>query len=105
MTGMEVELTIVTMRLDAADPARLQPLLANYVVGTRQAAGCRNVDWCVSASQPGRFLIIEKWERPELAHAHLDAPETSELASGCRGMLTSAPSVEVYHGISAHDLH
>jgi len=99
------ELTIVTMRFDATDPGSLQPLLAKYVVVTRQADGCRNVDWCASATTAGRFLVIEKWAQPERAHAHLDSAETVELASGCRGLLRSAPAIEVFHGISAHDLY
>jgi quinol monooxygenase YgiN len=104
MAGVEGELTIVTLRFDAVDPVALQPLLAKYVVVTRQADGCRNVDWCASATTPGRFLVIEKWVQPERAHAHLDAVETVELAVGCRGLLRSAPAIEVFHGISAHDL-
>ena len=102
---VDLDLTIVTMRFNAADPGRLQPLLAKYVVVTRQVEGCRNVDWCASASEPGRFLVIEKWERPELATAHLDDATTLELAQGCRGLLRAAPAIEVFHGISAHDLH
>ena len=37
----EVELTIVTMRFDAADPGELLPVLAKYVVLTRMDPACR----------------------------------------------------------------
>ena len=44
----QVELAVVTMRFDAADPASLLAVLSKYVVLTRMESGCRNVDLCVS---------------------------------------------------------
>lgn len=104
MSEDPVEVTVVTMALEADDQARLGALLARYVVLTRQATGCRNVDLCAAAGTPGRFLVIEKWDDADVQRAHFDAPETVALAQGCRGLLRRAPDIDLFTGISAHDL-
>ena len=100
----EVELTIVTMRFEAADPERLVPVLAKYVVLTRMHPGCRNVDLCVSVTTPGRLLVIEKWESPSAQRAHFDSADMVEMAEACRGLLAGPPDIDLLEGISAHDL-
>ena len=100
----EVELTIVTMLFDSAQPEPLQSVLAKYVVLSRGHPGCRNIDLCASATSPGRFVIIEKWESPSTQRGHFDAEETVEMADACRGLLVRAPAIDLLEGISAHDL-
>jgi quinol monooxygenase YgiN len=100
----DIELTIVTLRFDAADPERLLGILSKYVVLTRNHEGCRNVDLCASVTTPGRFLIIQKWESPAAQQAHFDSPDMVEMAESCRGLLATAPVVDLLEGISAHDL-
>jgi len=100
----ELELTIVTLRFDAARPEGLLPVLAKYVVLSRMHPGCRNVDLCSSISTPGRFLIVEKWESPAAQRAHFDSADMVEMAEACRGLLTGPPDIELLAGISAHDL-
>lgn len=100
----EVELTIVTMRFDAADPAGLLAVLSKYVVLTRMQPGCRNVDLCASVTSPGRYLVIQKWESPGAQRAHFDSPEMVEMAEACRGLLSGAPDIDLWDGASAHDL-
>jgi quinol monooxygenase YgiN len=101
----EVELTIVTLRFDAASLERLVPVLAKYVVVSRMHPGCRNIDLCASVSTPGRLLIVEKWESPAAQRAHFDSADMVEMAQSCRGLLTGPPDIELLEGISAHDLH
>ena len=100
----EVELTLVTMAFDAADPARLQSVLASYVVMSRGEPGCRNIDLCLSATTPTRFVVIEKWESPEAQRAHFDSPAMVTMAKACDGLLTSPPQIDLLEAISAHDL-
>jgi len=100
----DVELTIVTLRFDAARAERLLPVLAKYVVLSRMHPGCRNVDLCASISTPGRFLIVEKWESPAAQRAHFDSADMVEMAEACRGLLSQAPEIELLEGVSAHDL-
>jgi quinol monooxygenase YgiN len=100
----DVELVVVTMTFDAADPAGLQALLAKYVVVTRGQPGCRNVDLLVSATRPSRHLVVAKWGSPAAQRAHFDSPEMVELAEGCRGLLTSPAEIDLYDPISAQDL-
>ena len=100
----EVELTIVTMAFESGQPERLQSVLAKYVVLSRGHAGCRNIDLCASATTPGKFVLIEKWETPEAQRAHFDSPDMVEMAKACDGLLTKPPQIDLLEGISAHDL-
>ena len=100
----DVEITIVTMAFDAADPDRLVSVLAKYVVLSRGHPGCRNIDLCASVLDPGRLLVIEKWESPEAQRAHFDSPEMVEMAKACEGIVTRKPDIGLFEGISAYDL-
>jgi quinol monooxygenase YgiN len=99
-----VELAIVTMRFDAADGATLLAVLSKYVVLARMEPGCRNIDLCSSYTQPGRYLLIEKWESATAQRAHFDSPIMVEMARNCTGLLTNAPDIDLWDGPSAHDL-
>jgi quinol monooxygenase YgiN len=105
----EIELTVVTMGFDARTPdegsaERLLAVLANYVVLSRRQPGCRNIDLCASQTEPGRFLVIEKWETPAAQRRHFDSPEMVEMAEACRSLVARRPVVDLLAGISAHDL-
>jgi quinol monooxygenase YgiN len=100
----DVDLAIVTMRFDAADADSLMAVLAKYVVLTRMQAGCRNIDLCASVTQPGRYLIIHKWDSVEAQRAHFDSEVMVEMATSCSGLLTRAPDIDLWDGASAHDL-
>ncbi|MDQ1402068.1 MAG: hypothetical protein QOG03_384 [Actinomycetota bacterium] len=100
----EVEVTIVTMVFDAAVPEGLMGVLSKYVVLSRQQPGCRNIDLCLSATRPNRFLIVQKWESPEAQRGHFDSAEMVEMAAACTGLLTGPPQIDLYEGMSAHDL-
>lgn len=99
-----MDLTIVTMRFDAADPGSLLAVLSKYVVMTRMQAGCRNIDLCASVTQPGRYLLIQKWESAVSQREHFDSPAMVEMATACAGLLSSAPDIDLWDGPSAHDL-
>ena len=95
---------MVTMVFRASDADRLLGVLAKYVVVSRGAQGCRNIDLCASATRDDRYLIIEKWETPEAQRAHFDSPEMVEMAESCRGLLSAPPDIDLFEGVSAHDL-
>jgi quinol monooxygenase YgiN len=102
----EVEIWMVTGRFHArvGREAELGAALARYVVLTRSVPGCRNVDLALSASVPGRYLVVEKWDDPDAQRAHLDADVTVEMATTVRPLLAEAPELELHEGISAYDL-
>ena len=100
----EVELTVVTMRFEAADDAALLGVLSKYVVLTRMADGCRNVDLVSSVIHEGRHLVIQKWESSEAQRAHFDSEVMVEMAGSCGGLLTGPPDIDLWDGNSAHDL-
>lgn len=100
----DVDLTIVTMRFDATDRAKLEAVLARYVVASRSHPGCRNIDLCASATQPGRYVVVEKWESPDAQRAHFDSREMVEMAEACKGILAGPPEIDLLAAVSAHDL-
>ena len=103
-THNDVELAIVTMRFDAADASALLSVLSKYVVLTRMEPGCRNIDLCWSVTQPGRYLLIQKWDSSETQRAHFDSPGMIEMATACTGLLSAPPDIDLWDGPSAHDL-
>ncbi len=100
----DIDLVIVTMRFDAADAETLLGVLSKYVVLTRMQPGCRNVDLCASVTQPGRYLIVHKWDSAVAQQAHFDSEVMVEMATSCNGLLISAPDIDLWDGPSAHDL-
>ena len=103
-TDVTIELAIVTMRFDAADPAGLEAVLSKYVVLTRMQPGCRNVDLCASVTAPGRYLVIQKWDDVDAQRAHFDSDVMVEMARSCNGLLSAPPDIDLWDGPSAHDL-
>ena len=101
----EVDLTMVTMAFDAADPGALQAVLARYVVVSRGHRGCRNIDLALSSTHPNRFVVIQKWATPDDQRAHFDSADMVEMARSCEGLLVSPPRIDLLDPISAHDLH
>jgi quinol monooxygenase YgiN len=104
MDDAPVELTLVTLAFDAADPARLAAALARFVVMSRRHPGCRNIDLCTSVTRPDRFVVIEKWENPEAQQQHFDSPDMVDFAQACEGLLLHPPDIDLLEGVSAHDL-
>jgi quinol monooxygenase YgiN len=100
----EVDLTIVSMAFDASEPDALLAVLSRYVVVSRGHAGCRNIDFTASATRPGRFVVIEKWETPADQQRHFDSDEMVGMAKACDGLLSQAPIIDLLQPISAHDL-
>lgn len=101
----EVDLVVVTLAFDASDAARLQSLLAKYVVLTRGQPGCRNVDLLVSATDPSKHLVIQKWESAAAQRSHFDSDDMVEFAEACRGgVLSGPPRIDLFDPISAYDV-
>ena len=53
---------------------------------------------------PNRFLVIQKWDNPAVQQAHFDSPAMVEMAQACTGILSQPPTIDLYEGLSAHDL-
>lgn len=102
----EVEITVVAGLFQARSgkESELAAVLARYVVLTRAEPGCRNVDLVASASTTGRFLTVEKWDDPAAQRAHLDADPMVTMAKDATALLVTAPDLDIYEVISAHDL-
>lgn len=101
----DAEITLVTMRFQATDPEKLLGVLSKYVVLSRQQPGSRNIDLTASVTNPGRFVVIQKWDSPESQQAHFNSAEMVEMAQACAGILTDPPEIDLLEGLSAHDLN
>lgn len=104
MAGDEIELAIVTMVFDATDFGQLIPIIAKYVVLSRQQPGCRNIDLCASVTTENRLVIIQKWESAAAQRAHFDSREMVEMAEMAKPLLAGPPQIDLLDGLSAHDL-
>ena len=103
----ELEIAMLTASFDARPGAEetLLGALSRYVVLTRHEPGCRNVDLVASVTQPGRFLVIEKWDSAEHVQHHLDSPLMVDMAHAVVDAITARPAIDLYDTISAHDLN
>jgi len=102
----DIDVAVLTATFDARSGAEepLAAALARYVVLTRNVPACRNVDLVASATQGGRFLVIEKWDSAADVQAHLDSALMVDMAREVVPLLSEQPSVDLYDTISAHDL-
>ena len=100
----DVEIVVVTMQFDALDDAALLAVLSKYVVLARMESGCRNVDLISSVTHERRHLVVEKWESPDSQRQHFDSAVMVEMASGCTGLLSRPPQIDLWEATSAHDL-
>jgi quinol monooxygenase YgiN len=102
----DVEIWVVAGQYQArrGREAELAAVLAQYTVLTRGVAGCRNVDLVASGSTPGKLMVIEKWDDPDAQRAHLDDPVMVGMATAATPLLATAPDLDLYAAISAHDL-
>ena len=85
--------------------AELAAVLARYVVLARGEDACRNIDLLISATQSGRFVVIEKWESADAARAHLDTTLMVDMAAAAVPLLAEKPTIALLDAISAHDLN
>ena len=102
----DLEVAVLTA-VFAARPDRVEELaavLSRYVVLTRRAPFCRNVDLLASATESGRFVVIEKWESADAARAHVDSDLMTEMATAAVPLLAGKPAIDLLDTISAHDL-
>jgi quinol monooxygenase YgiN len=102
----DVEVAVLTATFTARPEheSELCAVLARYVVLTRGEAGCRNVDLLASATESGVLLVIEKWESPDAARAHLDTELMTGMAAAAVPLLAEKPKIDLLDTISAHDL-
>lgn len=102
----DVDLAVVAGTFEAI-PGReeeLAAVLARYVVLSRGHAGCRNIDLVASLTEPGRFLVYEKWESLDDQRAHMESYDMSEMAAAALPLLARAPDLGLFAGVSAHDI-
>ena len=99
----DLEPVMVTMSFRTDQPDQLMTVLSKYVVVSRGHAGCRNIDFVASATTPGRFLVVEKWDSAAEQRAHFDSDEMVEMAQSCDGLLTEPPDIDLFDGVSMHD--
>ena len=102
----DVEVAVLTATFTArpGSEPELAAVLSRYVVMARGEPGCRNIDLLVSATESGQFLVIQKWDSPEIARAHLDTELMTGMAGAAVPLLAEKPRFDLLDTISAHDL-
>ena len=102
----EVEVAVLTAGFTARPDREgdLAAVLARYVVLTRRETHCRNVDLLASATESGRFVVIEKWDSADDARRHLDTELMTGMAAAAVPLLADRPEIDLLDTISAHDL-
>ena len=103
-SDLEVAVLTAVFRARPDREGELAAVLARYVVLTRRAPSCRNVDLLASATESGRFLVIEKWDSAGDARAHLDTELMTDMAEAAVPLLAAKPEIDLLDTISAHDL-
>ncbi len=96
---------MVIMRFETDHVEAVTNRLSAYVVATRGHPGCRNVDFVVSAIVDGRLVIVQKWESVENQQSHFDSDDMVSMASDVSELLRTAPDIDLYDGLSMHDLN
>ncbi|MGZ4676261.1 MAG: putative quinol monooxygenase [Acidimicrobiia bacterium] len=104
MTDVEITVVAGTFQARSGKEGELAAVLARYVVLTRNVPGCRNVDLMGSTSQPGRYLMVEKWDDADAQRAHLDGEVMVTMATEATNLLAGPPDLDLYDAVSAHDL-
>jgi len=100
----DVEPVMVIMSFRTQQPAELLDVLASYVVASRGQAGCRNMDLVASATNEDRIAIVQKWDSVEAQKAHFNSAEMVAMAGAGTPLLTEAPDIDLFDGVSMHDL-
>ncbi|MGH1488183.1 MAG: putative quinol monooxygenase [Acidimicrobiales bacterium] len=100
----ELEPVMVVLGFHTEQPEQLMEVLARYVVLSRGQPGCRNIDYVASITDPGRLMVVEKWESAEAQRAHFDSPEMVAMATQSMPLLDAEPDIDLFEGISMHDL-
>ena len=103
-SDLEVAVLTAVFRARPDRDGELAAVLARYVVLTRRVPSCRNVDLLASATESGRFLVIEKWDSAADARVHLDTELMTDMAQAAVPLLADKPEIDLLDTISAHDL-
>lgn len=102
--AIDLEPVMVIMNFRTEQPAALVDVLANYVVLSRGRPGCRNIDLTASMTEPGRFVIVEKWDSADEQRTHFDSDEMVSMATAAVPLLSAEPDIDLFEGVSMHDL-
>lgn len=102
--AQEIEPVMVILSFRTDQPDALMEVLARYVVLSRGQKGCRNIDYVASVTDPSRLMIVEKWESIESQRAHFDSADMVAMAQESLPLLTAEPDIDLFEGISMHDL-
>jgi len=100
----DLEPVMVTMSFRTNKPSELLDVLAAYVVRSRGQDGCRNIDLVASRTTDDRIVIVQKWDSAKDQRSHFDSAEMVSMAQAAAPLLTESPDIDLFDGVSMHDL-
>lgn len=97
---------VIVARFESASgkEAEVGAVLSKLAVTGRGEPGCYNIDLFGSSMDPGTYLVVEKWETEEARDSHVNEGALAEAAPMLVPLLARRPAIEVFEGISAHDI-
>lgn len=95
---------MVIMSFRTSNPTALLDVLAPYVVASRGQQGCRNIDLVASTTSDDRIVVVQKWDSVQAQRAHFDSSAMVAMAKAGTPLLTETPDVDLFDGVSMHDL-
>ena len=91
---MEVRL-VVTIAAVPGKGLELAQAFSRRAVDTRKEDGCNQFEAFVSADDPDRVVILERWRDQAALDAHRAAPHFKELGRKLGDYLAGRPDVQV----------
>jgi quinol monooxygenase YgiN len=73
----------------------LEAALREMVAPSRADAGCLQYDLHRSRTEPGVFLIFERWESRELWQSHMNEPHLAAFKDASEGLVEHAEILEM----------
>ena len=103
MAELDLAITAWIYEAKPAAAVALFPALSKYVVMTRKAPGCINVDYLQATANPDMFLVYEKWDAQESRDQHYASELFRQSASDMAAHLADPPTFIALDVISAYD--
>lgn len=89
--------TIAHAKIQSAKRDALLAALPAFLAATRAEKGCISYDFVECSDKPNDFLTVERWEDRPSMDAHMGQPHTQAFLGVVGGVVSQAPTIEVFN--------